>query len=125
MILRLILFTLAGFPVRPVDAIGAAAALTDRLDRPQVYEFGQAMLGGGAAHLGDADGLAQGDAARTPLRFSIQQPIEQFLLSAVDSAVPVAPPEGRLAPHRIDHRTMGGRRCRELFQEPAQPGRDI
>ena len=64
--------TLAGLPAWPMDAISAAATLTDRLDRPQHHQFGQATPGGGTAHLGEADGLAQGLAAREPLRFSIQ-----------------------------------------------------
>lgn len=66
------LFPLAGLPARPMDAIGAAVALADWLDRPQVHQFGQVTPGGGAAHLGEADGHAQGHAAREPLRFSIQ-----------------------------------------------------
>ena len=70
--LRLMLVTLAGLPAWPMDAIGAAAALADRLDRLQVHQFGQVTPGRGTAHLGEADGLAQGHAAREPLWFSIQ-----------------------------------------------------
>ena len=109
----------------PMDAIGAAAAFADRLDRLLLHQLGQIAPGRGTAHLGEADGLAQGQTARETLRFGIQQSIEQFLLAAVESAVPVAPPEGRLAPHRIDHGAIGGRRCRQLLQEPAQPACDI
>ena len=112
-------------PARPMDAIGAAAAFADRLDRLLLDELGQIAPGRGAAHLGQADGLAQGHAAREPLRFGIQQAIEQFLLAAVETAVAVAPPERRLAPHRNDHGAIGGRRCRQLLQEPAQPACDI
>ena len=39
------LVILAGLPARPMDAIGAAAALTDRLDRLQVHQFGQVTPG--------------------------------------------------------------------------------
>ena len=66
------LFPLAGLPAWPMDAISAAVALTDWLDRPQLHQFGQVTPGRGTAHLGEADGLAQGHAAREPLRFSIQ-----------------------------------------------------
>lgn len=81
---------------RPVDAVSTAAALTDRLDCLLVRQFGQIALGRGAAHLGEADGLAQGHAAREPLRFGIQQAVEQFLLAAVEAAMAVAPPESGL-----------------------------
>jgi len=81
---------------RPVDAVSTAAALTDRLDCLLVRQFGQIAPGRGTAHLGEADGLAQGHAAREPLRFGIQQAIEQFLLAAVEAAMAVAPTESGL-----------------------------
>jgi len=59
--------------LRPVDAVSTAAALPDRLDRLLLYQFKQIAPGRGTAHLGEADGLAQGYAAREPLRFGIQQ----------------------------------------------------
>ena len=108
-----------------MDPIGAAAALPDRLDRMLFQEFAQISPGRGAACFGEADGFAQGHAAREALRFGIQQPIEQFLLPVVEAAVTVAPPESRLAPHCINHGAIGDRLCRELLQEPAQPSRDI
>ena len=57
-----------------MDAISAAAALPDRLDRLLFHEFAQITPGRGAAHFGEADGLAQGHAAREALRFVIHQP---------------------------------------------------
>ena len=87
----------------PREAIGAAPAVADRLDRLPFHQLGQIAPGRDAAHLGEADGLAQGHAARESLRFGIQQAIQQFLLAAVKPAVAMAPLEGRLALHRIDH----------------------
>jgi hypothetical protein len=59
---------------RPPDAIGAAAALADRFYRLVFHQIGQITPGRGTAHLGEADGLAQGYAAYETLRFGIQQP---------------------------------------------------
>jgi hypothetical protein len=56
-----------------MEAIGAAAALSDRLNCLLLHQLGEIAPGCGAAHLGEADGLAQGHAARESLRFGIQQ----------------------------------------------------
>ena len=108
-----------------MDAISTPTAFTDRLDRLQVHQFGQVTPGRAPTHLAEANGLAQCHAARELLRFNIQHPIEKFLLAAVEVGVQVAPPEGCLARHRIDHCTIGGGRCRELLQEPAWPARYV
>ena len=57
-----------------MDAVGAAAALPDRLDRMLFHEFAQITPGRSAAHLGEAYGFAQGHSAREALRFVIHQP---------------------------------------------------
>ncbi len=77
----------SGPPIRseafwPADAIGAAATFAKRFDPLVVHQLGQIAPGCGAAHLGEADGLAQGHPACETLRFGIQQPIEQLLLAA-------------------------------------------
>ena len=56
-----------------MDAVCAAAALPDRLDGLLFHEFAHIAPGRSAFHLGEADGLAQGHAARRTLRFGIQQ----------------------------------------------------
>ena len=109
----------------PREAIGTAPAVADRLDRLPFHQLGQIAPGRDAAHLGEADGLAQGHAARESLRFGIQQAIQQFLLAAVNPAVALAPPEGRLALHRIDHGAIVNFPCAELLQKPVQPAGDI
>ena len=47
-----------------MDAVRAAAALPDRLDRLLFHEFAQISPGRGASCFGEADGFAQGHAAR-------------------------------------------------------------
>ena len=61
-----------------MDPIGAAAALPDRLDRLLFHEFAQITPVRSAAHFGEADGLAQGHAAREALRFGIQRRLSSF-----------------------------------------------
>jgi hypothetical protein len=57
-----------------MDALSAAAALPDRLDRLLFQEFSQIAPGRGAANFYEANGFAQDHAAREALRFGIQQP---------------------------------------------------
>lgn len=55
-----------------MKAIGAAAALADRFDRPVRHQVSQIAPGRGAAHLGETDGLAQGHATCESFEFGIQ-----------------------------------------------------